>query len=391
MYFLNNFTKNKIEAQSEEIAIAEGITISNLVEVSGKYLTENGVNSLEAFLKNIYKNELIVYIGLFQENELIFLLSRFEGYFPAVDDQKDMHIIDSPIGKIFDIKSNFKNKNKKSFRLHIGFNYNFLTTFETTLTRNFFVVAVFIIIIMLLIIGLIIYFDGKFFQKELEIKLEKEDKEHFKDLSLLTSEIAHEIKNPLNSIYLSFSALEKYLVKEDENAVFYKDAIKNEIKRISEIINSYSSVSKKVRTNFQKIEMDGFLNEFFLLKEKELNESGIEMIIKNSIKFFVSDRELLTQILLNLINNAIEAKADRIEIELEEKEGNLELIIRDNGDEINEDIRGKIFKPYISSKTKGMGLGLHITLKLLKALNGTIQLVSRDKGNKVFKIKIRKN
>ncbi len=386
-YVLNRFTRNKIRKQSEAITIAEGITIRNLVEISGQHLMEEGEDALKAFLNNLFRNELIVYIGLFRENELTYLLSRFEGYFPAVKHQKDLRIIDSPIGKIFDIRSTFKNRENKSFRLHIGFKYDFIPAFETTLTRNFLIVVFFFSIFMILIIGLVIYFDKKFFHKELELLREKQEKERFKELSLLTSEIAHEIKNPLNSIYLSFNALEKYLGK-DKDAVFYREAIKGEIKRITTVIQSYSDLSRKIHPRIKTVDMKKLTAEFEWMMGGELkgNNAVLKCRVEGNI-VFKTDRDLVKQVLLNMVKNALEAGAKRVELAFSlDKKKRLMLTVTDNGEGIDEAMAADIFKPYVSSRTKGMGLGLHIVLKILKALDGDLQLISRSPGNTVFQI-----
>jgi two-component system sensor kinase FixL len=82
----------------------------------------------------------------------------------------------------------------------------------------------------------------------------------------------------------------------------------------------------------------------------------------------------------------LEADATEITINLDAAEERLTVEIIDNGKGIDEKIKPSIFKPYISSKTKGMGLGLHITRRLVQALNGEIELVSHAPGNTIFRI-----
>jgi signal transduction histidine kinase len=366
--------------------LGEGVTIQNLVEVSGAHLAEEGEEKLTAFLDRLYRNESIFYIGLFKENQLIYLLSRFEGYFPVVPDQRDFRTLDSPVGKILEITGQFEGNPDTRYRLHIGFDYEFLTAFETAASRNFLIVAGLFSLVVLFIIALIIYFDRKFFQKELELVEEKQEKERFKELSLLTSEIAHEIKNPLNSIYLSFNTLEKYCTK-DKDALFYRDAIKGEIKRISGILQDYSDLSKEIRPEIKDLNMGEFINEFRLIMEEEFKTRDIDFRIEKQGKESVkTDKNLLKQILLNLIKNALEADATEITVQIGTEEERLTVEIIDNGKGIDEKIKSSIFKPYISSKTKGMGLGLHITRRLVQALQGDIQLVSHAPGNTIFRI-----
>jgi C4-dicarboxylate-specific signal transduction histidine kinase len=91
---------------------------------------------------------------------------------------------------------------------------------------------------------------------------------------------------------------------------------------------------------------------------------------------------------LNLVKNALEAGADRVELTAAPGKKQLTVTVKDNGRGIDKKIAADIFKPYISTKTRGMGLGLHIVLKILKALHGSIHLVSRSPGSTLFKIQI---
>jgi signal transduction histidine kinase len=388
---LNKFNKNQIKSKFQEVTFAEGITIQNLMEISGFHLVEEGEEALKAFLERLYNNESIVYIGLFKGAQLVYLLSDFEGYFPVTRDQEEFRILDTPVGKIFEISSQFEGNPDIQYRLHIGFDYEFLTAFESAASRNFLIVAAFLSLVVLFIMALIIYFDKKFFQKELELVEEKQEKERFKELSLLTSEIAHEIKNPLNSIYLSFNTLEKYCTK-DKDALFYRDAIKGEIKRISAILQDYSDLSKDIRPEIKDLNIKEFINEFRLIMEEEFKTRNIDFRMEEQGKESVrTDKNLLKQILLNLIKNALEADATEIIVHIAAIEKRFTVEINDNGKGIDEKIKPSIFKPYISSKTKGMGLGLHITRRLVQALNGEIELVSHAPGNTIFRITLPEN
>jgi signal transduction histidine kinase len=391
IFYLNKFNRKQITAKFEEITTAEGVTIRNLVEISGLHLAEEGNGKLTAFLDRLYDNESIIYLGLFKNDELVYLLSRFEGYFPVVPGQKDYRILDTPMGKIFEITGQFADVSDASgtsarYRLHIGFDYEFLSAFESTAGRNFLIIAVLLSFVLLAIIALIIYFDKKFFRKELELMEEKQEKERFKELSLLTSEIAHEIKNPLNSIYLSFNTLEKYC-SADKDAVFYRDAIKGEIKRISGILQSYSDLSKEIRPEIRAIDPAEFSREFNLLMAEELKKRGIDFKIETGEgRYFRTDKNLLKQILLNLVKNSMEADASAIFVGLKPGDNCLVLEVADNGKGIDEKLVPSIFKPYISTRAKGMGLGLHVTLRLVQALHGEIRLVSHAPGNTVFRV-----
>jgi len=386
IFYFNKFNKNQVKTKFKEITIAEGLTIQNLIELSGYHLLDESENRLTVFLDRLYSNKSIIYIGLFKEKSLIYLLSRYEGFFPVSSNQEEFRIIDTPMGKIFEIAAHFKNDIDNHYRLYMGFDYEFLTAFENAAGRNFLLVAVIFSLVLLFIIALIVYFDRKFFQKDLELIEEKQEKERFKELSLLTSEIAHEIKNPLNSIYLSFGVLENYC-SQDKDALFYREAIKSEIKRISRILQSYSDLSKEIRPEFDEVTLKDFINEFRLILDEELKAQNINFQINtqgNSV--FKTDKNLLKQILLNLIKNAAEADASIITANITATIEHLIIEVKDNGKGIEEKIKDSIFKPYISTKTKGTGLGLHITQRLIVALKGKIELAAHTQGNTIFRV-----
>jgi len=388
IYFLNKYNKEKIREQFEKITVAEGITIRNLVEVSGSHLVDHREEKLHAFLDRLYENKLIVYIGLFKEDELNYLLSRFEGYFPVVKDLDEFHILDSPIGKIFDIRGNFRDKGGNLYKLHIGFNYDFLDTFEKTTGRNFTIIAVFFTIIFLLVTGLIIYFDKKFFKTEWELEREKQEKERFKELSLLTAEIAHEIKNPLNSLYLSFNALEKH-ISSKKDAVFYRDAIKGEVKRINAIIETYSGLSREIRPEIQDVDLGRFASEFelFTVEEIKKNDAVLQVFTPKGT-VVQTDPNLLKQVLFNLVKNSLQAGAKNLDLSFRTDKKTLVTRLKDDGRGIPEENAADIFKPYVSTTAKGMGLGLHIVLKILNALSGEIELISGVPGSTVFETRV---
>ncbi len=386
LVYLNRLNKQQIKEKFEEITVAEGITIRHLLEVSGVYLAEQGEERLTAFLDRLYRTESIIYIGLFNKEELVYLLSRFEGFFPVAAKQGEYRILDTPLGKVFEILGRFEGEEGAAYRLYIGFNYEFLTAFEASAGRSFSLVVGLFSLTTLLILGLVFYFDKKFFRKELELVEEKQETERFKELSLLTSEIAHEIKNPLNSIYLSFNTLEKH-ISSDEDALFYRGAIKEEIKRISAILESYSDLSKEVRPHWSDVHIETFSDGFRFLVKEEMESLKVDLKVMMQGETDVrTDVNILKQVLLNLVKNAAEAGAENIGVSFIVKGGTLTLEVGDDGKGIEESVRESIFKPYISTKTKGMGLGLHVTRRLVEALKGDIRLMSAEPGDTRFRV-----
>lgn len=387
---LHKFTRKEINSKLEFISHSSANVLKIMTKSSGDYHLKKGKNELIKWLERFHANRYVMYTKLFKNKELIYSNSRFEQDFPVNNDNKDIRIYHSEIARILEIKNKFQIKNGENYFLHIGFDFDAISVFKSPFHRNFYIIVSLFTAIIVIMVGLIIYFDKKIFRQELELFKEKQDKERFKELSLLTSEIAHEIKNPLNSIYLSFNTLKKF-IKSDKDAIFYRDVILGEIKRISNILNSYSDLSKDITPEIKSINLNHFKEEMNFLLSEEMENNNVSLIINiENEGSFKTDQNLLKQILLNLIKNSVEADANIIEINISLKEKKLIIIIKDDGKGIDEKNRDTIFKPYFSIKTKGMGLGLHISLKLVKSLNGKIELISKSAGNTIFKITLPK-
>ena len=109
---------------------------------------------------------------------------------------------------------------------------------------------------------------------------------------------------------------------------------------------------------------------------------------KNKPHNFVTDSITLTQVLLNLLLNAIDAvdKQGQITIDHLRTNKGYKITISDNGPGIKDNIKSELFKPFVTSKNGGTGLGLSITRKLLKSFNGNISFDESSSGGARFTI-----
>jgi signal transduction histidine kinase len=235
-------------------------------------------------------------------------------------------------------------------------------------------------------VSIIIFLDRRFAHKQRELELEKQQKDHFKNLSLLTAQIAHEIKNPLNSIYLSFQNLEKYF-QPDESSEFYRKAIRGEIKRINNIIQTYTGFRQEPEISISAVNLKTFFEELNILFHEELEASQATLSLDISADITCqSDPNLLKQVFINLISNGIQAKAKSIRIAVSRIAEKIHVILTDDGVGFEPKIREHVFEPFQSGKRSGMGIGLYIVRKLVAALGGDIQLSSWESGHTRFDI-----
>ena len=214
-----------------------------------------------------------------------------------------------------------------------------------------------------------------------------QERDRLRELSLLTAEIAHEVRNPLNAIYLSFNALEPYL--EDPDARFYREAIRGEIRRVNGIISAYSDLGREVVPRKDALHLEPVLRSLVWMMNQEGGGQGMSIVLQVAGDPVVqTDEDLLRQILVNLIRNARQAGASRLVMRVEPGEGKVVLAVEDNGHGISSEVAGDLFVPFRSLKPGGVGLGLELSRRLAQALGGRLELVESRAGKTLFHLDI---
>lgn len=232
-------------------------------------------------------------------------------------------------------------------------------------------------------------------QKENEKKLRQA--ESLAALTTFSAGIAHEIKNPLGAIAIHIQLIEKDIkecnCKRREVFEYSINVIKEEVERLTEILNNFLLTVRPLKPEFMLINLKTFLDKFIEFIQPELKVNNIKLEKSYSILPDVwIDEKLFRQALLNLIQNSIAAiKSNdlpgKIEIDAYSENNYVIIEIIDNGIGIPEEIQNKIFDPYFTTKSNGTGLGLTIVYKIIKEHNGYISFISR-KDETLFSIKI---
>ncbi len=236
-----------------------------------------------------------------------------------------------------------------------------------------------------------------FFEKIQANEREKFRLEKLAALGQLTAGIAHEIRNPLNTIS---TATQTLMNKNLDNEVKARmtQYIEEEVKRLSGLVNEFLELSRIRKPQYEEVDITGLLsklNIFIYSKNSEINFN-----IENQIDAPIhSDTSFLYQILSNLSLNALEALSGYCKNELitcneailritVKKERNiLYLLVSNTGPVIPKEIRDRIFEPFFTTKEQGTGLGLSLVENMVKSLNGKIGLKSTS-GITQFNIKI---
>ena len=241
---------------------------------------------------------------------------------------------------------------------------------------------------------------------EMKEQLEKErlitiQSSKLASLGEMAGGIAHEINNPLTIIYSSLLILRKELKKDPFSMDVLMDkvqVIENTVMRISKIVSGLRTLTRKSDgMDLEEHLVLEVLDEVTLLCGERLKASSIELSIDvepNDLKI-KCDEVQFSQVLLNLLSNAIDAIAESphekkwIKIIGKKKANNVILQIVDSGVGVNQGIKNEIFNPFFTSKEigKGTGLGLSLSKTIIEKHNGQIYLDNKSM-NTCFVIKL---
>ncbi len=220
-------------------------------------------------------------------------------------------------------------------------------------------------------------------------------------LSKMAAGIAHEVNNPLASIAEVAGWMKDLLAEEDiaGNKNFAEfdesvDKIEHQVARARKIIHNLLGFARRMEPAKEKININALLDETtgFLDNEAKYVNISIEKHYAENIPIITSDLSQIQQVVLNLLNNAIDAIDQNgkvtVSTRYHEKHGEVEISVADTGKGIPESNLNKIFDPFFTTKEvgKGTGLGLSISYTIIEKLGGRITVQSKVGEGTIFTI-----
>jgi signal transduction histidine kinase len=185
----------------------------------------------------------------------------------------------------------------------------------------------------------------------------------------------------MGNIDLASESLEK-----DDRAQRNLRVARDELQRVSRIVSDLRSAGRKPKQRKKSLaSLDEIVDKIAGLVRKKCDEKGIDLNITqaDSLPLVLMDSEQIEQVLLNLAVNAIEALPTGGKIIINSRHSKtppgVEVLVSNDGEPISEDVRGRIFEPFYTTKEEGLGLGLHISRQIMEAHNGTIELLKDRK------------
>jgi signal transduction histidine kinase/CRP-like cAMP-binding protein len=191
--------------------------------------------------------------------------------------------------------------------------------------------------------------------------------------------IVHDIKNPMSTIRIYAQVLKKKAGNEEA-----ADLVDQIIKQIDRLVNMAQEVldfSRGVsQLNLQPVNFEEFLSGVLLFLEKDFEKRKVELVVENSYKGKIEiDADKMTRVILNIGGNAGDAMPDggKFYVRTYADQDNVKVELRDTGSGMPEEIRRKIFEPFVTfGKKHGTGLGMAIVKKIVDDHRGKIDIES---------------
>ncbi len=191
--------------------------------------------------------------------------------------------------------------------------------------------------------------------------------------------LAHEIKNPLTPIQLSAERMQMKLADklppaEREMLSRATHTIVAQVGALKGMVDDFSLYSRASRMKPGPVDINELVTDVLALYQSM--PAKIAVTLAPNIPVILADPALLRQVIHNLMQNAQDALQNIVEpvvrVETRQHENGVTLVVTDNGSGVRDDVKARIFEPYVTTKAKGTGLGLAIVKKIMDEHRGSV-------------------
>jgi len=195
--------------------------------------------------------------------------------------------------------------------------------------------------------------------------------------------IAHEVKNPLTPIQLSAQRLQKRYgktLKQDDERVFEEctNLIIDQVEELKRLVNEFSVYARMPASNPTPNNLKQIIEESLNLYRDARKDVRIRFNDSAELPVFKVDREQMRRVMINLLDNALDAVEREgeilIDLHYDQEDEKVEIEVADNGKGIPPEHKTRLFEPYFSTKKHGTGLGLAIVSTIISDHQGSIRV-----------------
>jgi len=215
--------------------------------------------------------------------------------------------------------------------------------------------------------------------------------ERMAQLGRITAGVAHEVKNPLNSMRLWLENLKASLPPGDDMPQQAVRVLDSEIDRLDNVVKRFLDFTRPPEMHQEEASLKSLLEEVLSVEGPQMDKANIKVVTRFSdVPPVLVDKELLKQGLMNLLVNAVEAMPEggQLTASLARRGEMAEIQITDTGRGIAPENRQRVFQLFFTTRPKGSGIGLASTFRTVQLHNGSIEFDSEVGRGTTFRIEL---
>jgi polar amino acid transport system substrate-binding protein len=205
-------------------------------------------------------------------------------------------------------------------------------------------------------------------------------------IGTFTAGLAHEIRNPLNSVNLQLLLLERRIHDgskfSESESIELIDIVREEVSRLDNLVTEFLFFAKPLNPDFHPNNVHRILDDVFALFHVRMEQNGIalERDYVDNMPLLALDAEKTKQAFINIVQNSIEAMTEGGVLSVSTEAGPKRVVIRieDTGAGIPSEDLDKAFEVFYTSKEKGTGLGLPISFQIIEMHGGSLEIESHE-------------
>jgi len=220
------------------------------------------------------------------------------------------------------------------------------------------------------------------------------DAERLAAIGATAGMVGHDIRNPLQAItgdvYLAKEELASTAESDEKKSVLESlQEIEKNTDYINKIVADLQDFARPLKPNVEESDIKQIIDD--LLKKNGLPENvKVSIKIESDARKVLADSAFINRIMYNLVTNAIQAmpKGGKLTIHTYKESNDTVISVKDTGVGIPESVKGKLFTPMFTTKSKGQGFGLAVIKRMSEALGGTVAFESEEGKGTTFKIRL---
>jgi signal transduction histidine kinase len=221
-------------------------------------------------------------------------------------------------------------------------------------------------------------------KQRMQVEDDLKKAERLATIGKMSAVLAHEIRNPLNSIKINVDILSEILELNENNKRRMQIIIK-EVTRLDNLVKEVLQFSRQSDLVISEFNIYNLFESIIHQLKPQFDKNNVKIFNKCDNINIHGDIEKLKQVFFNMILNSYDAIPDKGMIEISTKKPDdttIHLFVKDNG--IGIENSGKIFEPFYTTKNAGTGLGLAISQNIIEQHRGSLKLISSEPGETNF-------